>query len=267
MATLLITGAAGRIGAALRPRLLAAGHDLVLLDERTPDDPPTGGERFVPGSVHDADALDDALIGVDTVVHLAGIPTEAAWDDLVAANLTGTKNVLERAAAAGVLRVVQASSIHAVGRVPEPLEEPGSVPGDRLARPDTYYGVTKAGMELLGSLFADRFGMSIVSARIGAFGEQPSSGRALLMWSSPDDLVRLVLATVDLRDPGHHVVWALSRNTGSPADLTAGERIGFGPVDDASDVLDADARAGLPAEDLRYLGGGMVELPLGRSTS
>jgi uronate dehydrogenase len=267
MATLLITGAAGRIGAALRPRLLAAGHDLVLFDERTPDDPPSGGERFVPGSVHDLEALDDALIGVDTVVHLAGIPTEAAWDDLVAANLTGTKNVLERAVAAGILRVVQASSIHAVGRVPEPFEEPGSVPGDRPARPDTYYGVTKAGMELLGSLFADRFGMSIVSARIGAFGERPSSGRALLMWSSPDDLVRLVLATVDLRDPGHHVVWALSRNTGSPADLTAGEQIGFVPVDDASVVLDPDARAALPAEDLRYLGGGMVELPLGRSTS
>ncbi|WIB78104.1 NAD(P)-dependent oxidoreductase [Curtobacterium sp. MCPF17_002] len=267
MATLLITGAAGRIGAALRPRLLAAGHSLVLFDERTPDDPVSGGERLVVGSVHDPGALDAALIGVDTVVHLAGIPTEATWDELVAANLTGTKNVLERAATAGVLRVVQASSIHAVGRVPEPLEQPGTVPGDRLPRPDTYYGVTKAGMELLGSMFADRFGMSVVSARIGAFGEQPSSARALLMWSSPDDLVRLVLATVELREPGHHVVWALSRNTGSPADLTAGERIGFEPRDDASEVLDTDARAALPAEDLRYLGGDMADVPLGRRTS
>src|SRR5271167_4101749 len=103
MATLLITGAAGRIGAALRPRLLTAGHDLVLLDERTPDDPVVAGERFVSGSVNDPAALDDALAGVDTVVHLAGIPTEAAWDDLIEANLTGTKNVLERAAANGVL--------------------------------------------------------------------------------------------------------------------------------------------------------------------
>jgi uronate dehydrogenase len=267
MATLLITGAAGRIGSALRPRLRAAGHDLVLFDERTPDDPVGDGERFVPGSLADTDALDDAMIGVDTVVHLAGIPTEATWDDLIATNLTGTKTVLERAAVAGVLRVVQASSIHAVGREPEPLDAPGTVPGDRLPRPDTYYGVTKAGMELLGSLFADRYGMSIVSARIGAFGERPGSRRALLMWSSPDDLVRLVLATVALRDPGHHVVWALSRNTGSPADLTAGERIGFVPLDDASTVLDADARAALPEEDLRFLGGGMSDLPLGRPAS
>lgn len=267
MATLLITGAAGRIGSALRPRLLSAGHDLVLLDERTPSDPIAAGERFVPGSVNDVGALDDALIGADTVVHLAGIPTEAPWDDLVAANLTGTKNVLERAAGAGVRRVLQASSIHAVGLVPEPLDEPGTVPGDRLPRPDTYYGVTKAGMELLGTLFADRSGMSIVSARIGAFGERPSSRRALLMWTSPNDLLRLVLATIDLREPGHHVVWALSRNTGSPADLAAGERIGFRPLDDASTVLDPGARAALPAEDLRYLGGGMADLPLGRSTS
>ncbi|PZF57741.1 NAD(P)-dependent oxidoreductase [Curtobacterium sp. MCSS17_008] len=264
MATLLLTGAAGRIGTALRPRLRAAGHDLVLFDEREPTEPVVAGERLVTGTVADLEALDLALVGVDTVVHLAGIPTEDAWDDLVAVNLTGTKNLLERAAVAGVLRVVQASSIHAVGRVPEPEAAPDSVPGDRLPRPDTYYGVTKAAMELLGSLFADRFEMSIVSARIGAFGERPSSRRALLMWTSADDLARLVEATVALREPGHHVVWALSRNQGSPADLTAGERMGFVPVDDAATALDADERAALPDEDMRWLGGALADVPLGR---
>ncbi|MGN8051077.1 NAD-dependent epimerase/dehydratase family protein [Curtobacterium sp. 22159] len=267
MATLLITGATGRIGTALRPRLLAAGHDLVLLDERRPDPAIGERERFVPGSVNDRAALETALPGVDTIVHLAGIPGEDAWDALLDANVTGTKNVLEAAAANGVLRVVQASSIHAVGRVPEDPDAPGSVPGDRLPRPDTYYGVTKAAMELLGSLFADRFDMSIVSARIGAFGERPNSARALLMWSSPDDLTRLVQATVDLTTPGHHVVWAVSRNTGAPADFAAGERIGFHPVDDASAVLDADERDALPPEDMAFLGGGMARLPLGRRPS
>lgn len=266
MATLLITGAAGRIGTALRPRLTAAGHDLVLLDERQPDPPVGDRERFVEGNVNDATALEAALPGVDTVVHLAGIPTEDTWEALVEVNLTGTKNLLEGAAAAGVRRVVQASSIHAVGRLPED-DAPASVPGDRLPRPDTYYGFTKAAMELLGSLFADRYDMSIVSARIGAFGERPSSRRALRMWSSPDDLTRLVQATVDLRDPGHHVVWAVSRNTGSPADLGAGAAIGFHPVDDAAAVLDADERDALPDEDMRFLGGGMTDLPLGRRSN
>ncbi|SDQ27679.1 NAD dependent epimerase/dehydratase family protein [Curtobacterium sp. UNCCL20] len=269
MATLLITGATGRIGTALRPRLLASGHDLVLLDERPPDPAVGERERFVPGSVNDRAALEAALPGVDTIVHLAGIPTEDTWDALVDANVTGTKNVLEAAASAGVLRVVQASSIHAVGRVPELLDgrdtaEPGSVPGDRLPRPDSYYGVTKAAMELFGSLFADRFGMSIVSARIGAFGDRPGSARALLMWTSPDDLTRLVQATVELTEPGHHVVWAVSRNSGAPADFTAGERIGFHPVDDTAAVLDADARATLPAEDMEFLGGELAKQPLGR---
>ncbi|MEK6310596.1 MAG: NAD(P)-dependent oxidoreductase [Curtobacterium sp.] len=267
MATLLITGAAGRIGTALRPRLTAAGHDLVLLDTRRPDPPVGARERFVEGDVNDRAALEAALPGVDTVVHLAGIPTEDDWDTLVTANVTGTKNLFEAAAAAGVRRVVQASSIHAVGRVPEGEAEPASVPGDRLPRPDLYYGFTKAAMELLGSLFADRADMSVVSARIGAFGERPSSRRALLMWSSPDDLARLVQATVGLREPGHHVVWAVSRNTGSPADLSAGEAIGYHPVDDASAVLGADERAALPDEDIRFLGGGMADLPLGRRSN
>ncbi|MBT2502696.1 NAD(P)-dependent oxidoreductase [Curtobacterium sp. ISL-83] len=264
MATLLITGASGRIGTALRPRLLAAGHDLVLLDERLPDAPVQPGERFVEGSVNDRPTLEDALAGVDTVVHLAGIPTEDEWDALLDANVTGTKNLLEAAAANGVLRVLLASSIHAVGRVPEQDDAPASVPGDRLPRPDTYYGVTKAAMELLGSLFADRFEMSVVSARIAAFGERPPSKRALLMWTSPDDLVRLVLATTELSEPGHHVVWAVSRNADTPADFTAGERIGFRPVDDASAVLDADERAALVDEDMTFLGGSMAQQPLGR---
>jgi NAD(P)-dependent dehydrogenase (short-subunit alcohol dehydrogenase family) len=265
MATLLITGATGRIGTALRPRLLAAGHDLVLLDERPPDPGIGERERFVSGSVNDRAALEAALTGVDTVVHLAGIPTEDEWDALVDVNVTGTKNVLEAAAANGVHRVVQASSIHAVGRVPEDPDAPSSVPGDRLPRPDSYYGVTKAAMELLGSLFADRFDMSVVSARIGAFGERPHSARALLMWTSPDDLARLVQATVELTEPGHHVVWAVSRNTGAPADFTAGERIGFRPVDDASAVLDADERDELPPEDTEFLGGDLAKQALGRA--
>lgn len=264
MATLLITGAAGRIATALRPRLLDAGHDLVLLDERPPHPDLRERERFVEGSVNDRTALDDACTGVDMVVHLAGIPTEDTWEALLDTNVTGTKNVLEAAAAAGVARVVQASSIHAVGRVPESIDAPGSVPGDRLPRPDTYYGVTKAAMELLGSMFADRFPMVVVSARIGAFGERPSSRRALLMWSSPDDLARLVFAALRLTEPGHHVVWAVSRNSGSPADLSAGERIGFHPEDDASQVLTADERDALPDEDMRFLGGGMADMALGK---
>lgn len=261
MATLLITGAAGRIGTSLRGRLRAVGHDLVLLDRRDPEPKPGAGERFVRAGLDDRDALSAAMVGVDTVVHLAGIPTEAPWDDIVATNMTGTRNVLECALDAGIRRVVQASSVHAVGRVPEP-DEAGVVPGDLPARPDTYYGVSKAVMELLGGLFADRFGMTIVSARIGAFGEQPSTRRALRLWTSADDFARFVLAAHDLDAPGHQVAWAVSRNRDTPADLGAGARIGFHPVDDAGAVLGEAEVAGLPSEDMRFLGGALADVPL-----
>ena len=264
MATLLITGGAGRIASSLRPRLAADGHRLVLLDEVEPSTPPSDSEQFVQGRVGDEDALDRATDGVDAVVHLAGIPTETTWAELAETNVDGTRLVLEAAARHGVRRVFLASSIHAVGRVPEDDDRPASVPGDRLPRPDTYYGVTKAVMELFGSLFADRYGMTIVSARIGAFGERPATRRAQRMWSSPDDLARLVGALLALEEPGHHVVWAVSRNTGSPADLGAGERIGYAPEDDAAAVLGAAEFAAMPPEDMRFLGGGMADLPLGQ---
>jgi dTDP-4-dehydrorhamnose reductase len=263
MATLLITGGAGRIASSLRPRLTAAGHRLVLLDEVDLPTPPTDTERFVSGPIADRDALDSAVEGVDAIVHLAGIPTENTWEALTDANVDGTRLVLEAAARHEVRQVFLASSIHAVGRVPEEDDHPASVPGDRLPRPDTYYGVTKAVMELFGSLFADRYGMTIVSARIGAFGEEPGTRRALRMWSSPDDLVRLVEALLALEEPGHHVVWAVSRNTGSPADFSAGERIGFSPQDDAADVLDAATFDAMPEEDMQFLGGGLAHHPLG----
>lgn len=263
MATLLITGGSGRIATSMRGRLVRLGHQVVLFDEREPDRPPGEGERFVQGSVGDVSALAAAMSGVDAVVHLAGIPTEATWDDLVTTNMTGTKNALEAAARVGVRHVLLASSIHAVGRVPEEHDRPSSVPGDRIPRPDTYYGVSKAMMELLGSLFVDRYGMTIVSARIAAFGEVPGTRRAQRMWSSPDDLVRLVVALLGLSEPGHHVLWAVSRNTGSPADLTAGEAIGFHPEDDASAVLTPEEFAAMPEEDMRWLGGGLADAPLG----
>jgi uronate dehydrogenase len=136
MATMLITGGSGRIATSLRPRLRSAGHDLVLLDERPPKQGPGEGERFVAGSVTAPGTVAAAMSGVHTVVHLAGIPTEDTWEALVDANLTGTKVVLEQAAEAGVQRVLLASSVHAVGRVPEP-DAPASVPGDRTPRPDT----------------------------------------------------------------------------------------------------------------------------------
>lgn len=226
----LITGAAGHLGSGLRSSLHEAGHRLVLLDVR-PLAPAAGpGERAVVGSITDAAALASAMQGVDLVVHLAGHRRETSWDEISAVNITGTRAVLEAAHLAGVRRVLLASSIHAAGYAS--LGELRTAdPG--LVRPDTYYGVGKVAAEALGAVYADRYDMTIVSARIASYAPEPANPRAIGLWFSPGDATRLVEAVAALDGAGHHVIWGVSANTRGPLPLQPGRDLGFDPRDDA----------------------------------
>ncbi|GAA4775672.1 NAD-dependent epimerase/dehydratase family protein [Microbacterium gilvum] len=228
----VVTGAAGRIGSAVVPRLRRDGRALRLLDAAHPAEGRAG--EWIRCALHDEDALRRACDGAHAVVHLAGIASETAWSDLMAVNIDGTRAVLEAARDGGVRSVMLASSVHAAGFESPPTDRPLPV---AAARPDSYYGVSKAAMEALGSVFADRFGMSVVSGRICTFLLAPERGRAEATWFSPDDAARLCEAAIALRDGRHHVVWGVSRNAPGWFDLVAGEAIGFAPEDDASVVL------------------------------
>lgn len=259
METIVITGAAGRIGRAITPLLRREGRRLVLVDRLVPDD---AGPDWAVADVTDRGALREALAGSDTVVHLAGIPTEDEWSGILSANIDGTYAVLSAAQELGVRRVLLASSVHAAGywSAADLAEHPFDT------RPDTLYGVSKVAMEALGSVFADRFGMTVVSARICTFLDEPDPGRSAATWLSPADMARLVEATAGLTEPGHHVVWAVSANSPDWFPLDAGRRIGFEPRDDAVRWLleRTSSASGMPSpEDL--LGGSFVadEHPLG----
>ncbi|WP_317230270.1 NAD(P)-dependent oxidoreductase [Clavibacter sp. MX14-G9D] len=242
---IVITGAAGLAGRGVRPVLRAAGHRLVLLDLVAAD--PVGTETALLASVTDLDAVREAVRGADVVVHLGGISRERPWREVLEANVDGTRCVLEAARDAGVRRVLLASSTHAVGFHPVPAR-----PVEHLApRPDSYYGVSKAAMEALGAVFADRHGMSVVSARIGTVLERPTNSRSLSTWLSFPDLARMIEAVAALDAPGGHVIWGISRNTRAWAGLEAGHAIGYYPQDDAEahaatiDVGDASEADGL----------------------
>jgi uronate dehydrogenase len=113
MTTVLITGAAGSIGTALRQRLRERFR-LRLTDIRRPNDL-ANDEEFVAADLADLDALSGVMSGVDAVVHLGGVSKEDSWEKILPANFVGTYNVFEAARRAGVKRIVVASSNHAVG--------------------------------------------------------------------------------------------------------------------------------------------------------
>jgi hypothetical protein len=253
--TILITGAAGRIGTMLRPRLAQPGRTLRLLDTAPLAAGP--GEEGVTASVTDLGAMTAACAGVDAVIHLAAISGEAAWERTLAVNIEGTYAAFEAARRAGVPRVIYASSNHAVGFAPRP-EFP--VPDYAFPAPDTYYGVAKVTGEALAALYHYRYGMDAICLRILTCAEKPPSTRALSTWLSPGDAGRLFGACLAVARPGFRVAYGVSANTrGGWVSLAEARALGYQPQDDAeayaAEVI-AEHGEPDPADPvLAYLGG------------
>lgn len=255
MQRLVITGGAGRLATALRARLSRRDRFLAFLDIKPLQPParPSARESSAIVDIADLEALTDAFRGAAAVLHLGGFASERSWAEILTTNIDGTRNVLEAAHRAGVPRVLLASSIHAVGyhRSDEAAGECVLAP-----RPDSFYGVGKVALEALGSLYADRMGLKVLSLRIAAFEERPSSNRSLSLWFSPGDAARAVEAFLVDASPGHHIAWGVSRNTRSPLDLSAGTAFGYDPQDDAEDYASLVPSHPEPWDDL--LAGGFL---------
>jgi uncharacterized protein YbjT (DUF2867 family) len=261
----LITGAAGGIGSLMRPRLRRPGRILRLLDiAPLPAAGPGEAVEVVSASITDAGAMAAACEDVDAVIHLGGHSRENSWAEILDVNINGTQVLLEAARAAGVPRVILASSNHAVG-FREIAETGGTgLPADSTPRPDTFYGFSKAAIEALGSLYHSRFGLDVICVRIGSCFERPPGVRGLANWLSPDDAARLFEACLTCPSPGYRVIWGVSANTRRGYSLAEAEALGYHPVDDAEkfagEFADQPTAIGAVA---RYVGGPFCTAPLG----
>jgi uronate dehydrogenase len=246
---LLVTGAAGRIGSVLRAGLAGQAKVLRLMDFAPLEAGP--GEEVVQGDVRSLEDARRAAAGCEAIVHLAGIPDEAGFEEILDANIRGTYNLFEAARLEGCRRVVFASSNHAIGFYPV-----GETIGvDVPVRPDSYYGVSKVFGESLGRLYHDRHGLEVVCLRIGAFLPEPKRPRHLSIWLSHRDAVQLVQRSLEAPDIGFLIVYGTSDNRRSWWRRDGWERIGYTPQDQAEAFGD---RIG---EEMtyRFQGGEMAE--------
>ncbi len=99
---ILLTGATGTLGQALRPRLDEAGYDLRLASRS----PPTGS-RWTALDLERGTGVSDAVEGIDTVVHTATAPQ----GDSEAVDVRGTERLLAAADEAGVDHVFYVSIV------------------------------------------------------------------------------------------------------------------------------------------------------------
>ncbi len=176
---ILVTGGAGFIGSHVCDALLAAGYrvrsmDSYITGKRANIAHLLAHERFeaVEGDIRSqADAV-AALRDATAVVHLAAlgsVPRSIA-DPVTTheVNLGGFLNMLLAARAAGVQRLVFASSSSVYGDAPElPKRE------DRIGTPLSPYAVSKYGNEVYAGLYHRLHGMRTIGLRFfNVFGER-----------------------------------------------------------------------------------------------
>ena len=177
--TALVTGAAGFIGSHVAEQLLAAGTEVVALDDLSggfADNIPTGA-IFYEGTV-----LDKALLQrifsdhkIETVYHLAAYAAEGLSHFIRAYNyennVVGSMNVLNESIKAEVRCFVFTSSIAVYGANQTPMTE------SLVPTPEDPYGVAKYSVELDLAAAQHMFGLNYVIFRPhNVYGERQHIG-------------------------------------------------------------------------------------------
>jgi nucleoside-diphosphate-sugar epimerase len=179
---ILVTGSAGHLGEALVRTLWNTCHEVVSLDI-TPS-PFTGNV----GSVADRSIVRQCMRGVEAVLHAATLHKPHVVThhrrEFVDTNITGTLNLLEEAAAAGVAAFVFTSTTSAFGAA---LTPPAGAPAawvteDVRPVPRNIYGVTKIAAEDLCELFHRSHRLACIVLRTSRFfseeDDNPATRRA-----------------------------------------------------------------------------------------
>lgn len=174
----LVTGGAGFIGSNFVRQLINgayqafSGAEVIVLDKLTyagneanlapvADDPRL---RFVKADICDAEAVDDAMRGVDVVVHFAAEShvdrSIAGAADFVLTNVLGSQVLMNAALDAGVGKFVQVSTDEVYGSI-----ETGSWPEDHPLLPNSPYAAAKASADLLARSYHRTHGLPVCITR------------------------------------------------------------------------------------------------------
>lgn len=264
MKKLVLTGAAGSLGARLRAPLAAMCDELLSTDIVESVGDLAGNETYVQADLADMAAINPLLKGADMVIHFGALVDEVPFEEMLGPNFIGAYNIWEAAHQHGLRRVVYASSIHAVGMYPKNEAIGTDVPH----RPDTFYGLAKCFAEDLGRMYWEKRGLEAVCLRILSCAPV-TNPRAVGSWLSFDDMIQLVERSITTPITGFSIVYGVSDNDRAPVDNTAARHLGYRPRDNAEQFAEkiyAEFGPLDPQDPSNYRHGGpFAGIPLGQS--
>ncbi|WP_106815115.1 NAD-dependent epimerase/dehydratase family protein [Microbacterium timonense] len=172
MSRIVVTGGAGRLGRSLVAGLADAGHELVSLDRAVSDAGELQGVEQIAVDLTDTDAATRAISDAraDALIHLAAIavPFSAPEEVILRTNAAMALGVLSAGVAAGIPRIVTASSPTVLGYGAPTGWLPERLPLDETtpAKPWNAYALSKLLAEQTIAMLARQTGDS---TRFAAF--------------------------------------------------------------------------------------------------
>jgi nucleoside-diphosphate-sugar epimerase len=222
---ILVTGVTGFVGRKLVTDLIKAGHDVSGLVRRTSVVHKLPKKlRLVEGDMLDLPSLEEAVQGIEIVVHLAAYFDFYPKDKklLYRVNVNGTQNILDVSVASSVSRFIYLSTTEVIGPVKDP---PGTE--ETELRPQFDYSKSKIKAEELVRATTAETGLEHVILRsTGIMGEGdfytafetikavnegqlpmlPGDGKKHIMYIHVNDVVRGIIAALDAQSAANQTV-------------------------------------------------------------